>query len=129
MGKSDWNEGEGGAKEIRQHSFHGDKPGVGDECDEIKQRGQYVAIVGSVNPFLADTPALFVFNPCTVCAGRLSTDADKAGLHLEVTDQHLQLIAQPGKFDAGRSGFFAGGSSLLGHVAHINDAAADLFGH
>jgi hypothetical protein len=63
MGKSDWNEGEGGTEEVRQHSFHGDKPGVGDEYDEIKQRGQYVAIVGSVNPFLADALALFVFKP------------------------------------------------------------------
>ncbi|MCF7532139.1 hypothetical protein [Pseudomonas petrae] len=63
MGKSDWDEGEGGTEEIRQHSFHGDKPGVGDEYDEIKQRGQYVAIVRSVNPFLASAPALFVFNP------------------------------------------------------------------
>ncbi|MBD8598668.1 hypothetical protein QWI18_12540 [Pseudomonas sp. W2Oct36] len=63
MGEGDWNEGEGSTEEIRQHSFHGDKSGVGDEYDEIKQRGQYVAIVGSVNPFLANAPALFVFNP------------------------------------------------------------------
>ena len=41
----------------------------------------------------------------------------------------LQLIAQPCQFNTGRCGLVAGGGGLFGHVAHVDDAAADLFGH
>ena len=47
----------------------------------------------------------------------------------EVAYHHLQLITQPRQFNTGGSGFVAGGSGLFGHVAYVNDAAADLFGH
>ena len=47
----------------------------------------------------------------------------------EVTHHLLQLTTQPRQFNAGRRGFIAGGGGLFGHVAHVDDAAADLFGH
>src|SRR5437870_617132 len=47
----------------------------------------------------------------------------------ETADHHLQLIAQPRQFNARCSGFIAGGGGLFGHIAYVDDAAADLFGH
>ena len=44
-----------------------------------------------------------------------------------MADHRLQLPAQARQPDAGRSGFFAGRSGLLGHIAHVDDAAADFF--
>ncbi|RMS64542.1 hypothetical protein ALP62_05490 [Pseudomonas syringae pv. aceris] len=46
-----------------------------------------------------------------------------------MADHRLQLPAQARQFDAGRSGFFAGRSGLLGDIAHVDDAAADFLGN
>ncbi|MNL12156.1 hypothetical protein D3C87_1330180 [compost metagenome] len=58
----------------------------------------------------------------------LSVSADRAS-NAEVTHHLLQLIPQPRQFDTGRRCLVAGRSGLFRHVAHVDDAAADLFGH
>ena len=51
------------------------------------------------------------------------------GSNPEMTHHHLQLIPQSRQFNAGLGGLIARRSRLLRHIAHVDDAAADLLGH